>query len=112
MIRDAGFVKAMNGHRYKYRCIAVESGSEPRWFVYMGRGDRDPEHRISFDYTIIRNDEEEDGIYRVYRTYLSTKSGAEARAFVGYSPTLPFALRLCATETQRLLRSHAPAVTN
>lgn len=103
----AGFVLTMNGHRLKYRCVAVELQGTLRWFVTLGHRDRVTGVRETFDFTIQRNDETMEGIYRVYRT--EHKDGRDTRQHIGYSPSLPFALRICATEAQRLMRTEVVA---
>jgi len=87
-MHDAGFVKAMNGRLFKYRCVKSGLQGEPsRWFVCVQ----------GVSYTV-KLGGAFPGVYRVYRDGMQDGT----REFIGYSPTLPFALRLCASETQRL----------
>lgn len=89
--RKGGFYRTMSGVQVKLQCTAVTGYLVPRWYV---RGQWADERET---FVIFRDDKLEEGIYRVYR-----ETGYDTKEFIGFSPTLPFAMRLCATELQRL----------
>lgn len=91
-MNNAGFVRAMNGRMYKYTAYQHNWGTgSTRWFVRMG----------DYRYIVTRNDEELPGIFKLYREWLV--DGNTRNDFLGYAPTTSFALRIAATETQRLV---------
>jgi hypothetical protein len=90
-MRDAGHVKAMNGRLFKYTAYEHNWGTRTRWFVRIGK----------FRYVVTRDDEELRGIYKVYREW--DQDGNLRNEFLAYSPDPNFGLRICATETQRLV---------
>ena len=95
-MHEAGFVKTMNGRLLKFRCVKSGLPGEPqRWFV----GVQGVSYTVKLGGAF-------PGVYRVYRD----GSAEDTREFVGYSPSLSFALRLCATETQRLASTRQEAV--